>query len=403
MTTGGTKIENWQRAGFGLYVHWPFCESKCPYCDFNSHVADHVDHEIWRDALVSEIARLGQIAPERQLSTVFFGGGTPSLMPPGLVEDIIEAAKRQWRPRNSLEVTLEANPSSVEADRFRAYRDAGVNRISMGFQALNDQDLKLLGRRHTAEEGRRAFDTARNLFDRVSFDLIYARQNQSIKDWEAELRQALAMAVDHLSLYQLTIEENTAFAARLRNGGLQGLPDEDASADLFEATQSICSSAGMPAYEVSNHARPGAEARHNLIYWHGGDYAAIGPGAHGRLTVKGQRLATEAYRLPTEWLEAVKTQRSGDKVTEALSRSEQAIEYALNSMRLTEGMEISHLSVLLNREPSELEFRDLEDIGMVVRRQDRLITTPAGRLVLNAVLAQICSRLPEPKESTRPE
>ncbi|MCL4155215.1 UNVERIFIED_CONTAM: hypothetical protein GTU68_030977, partial [Idotea baltica] len=266
----------------GVYIHWPFCQAKCPYCDFNSHVSSNVDQTAWVRAYLSELDRLAELTPNRIVSTVFFGGGTPSLMLPDTVAAIIERVRQNWRCTNDIEVNLEANPTSVEASRFRGFQQAGVNRISMGIQALNDQDLKLLGRLHSVAEAQKAFDIARNIFDRVSFDLIYARQNQSAAEWEAELTQALGMAVDHLSLYQLTIEEGTAFGDRFARGGLRGLPTDDLSADLYELTQSITSDHGFSAYEVSNHAKTGQESRHNLVYWRGGDYVGVGPGAHGR-------------------------------------------------------------------------------------------------------------------------
>ncbi|HDR29144.1 radical SAM family heme chaperone HemW, partial [Rhodovulum sp.] len=284
--------EDWQAGGFGLYVHWPFCLSKCPYCDFNSHVAASIDMGEWQRAYLSEIRRIGAETGPRTLTSVFFGGGTPSLMAPDLVAAILDTVRATWPCANDMEVTLEANPGSVEAGRFAGYRDAGVGRVSLGVQALNDADLGRLGRLHSAAEARAAFDIARNTFERVSFDLIYARQDQLLADWQAELGQALALGVDHLSLYQLTIEPGTAFGDRHARGGLRGLPDDDRAADMYLATQEICAAAGLPAYEVSNHARPGAESRHNLIYWRYGDYAGIGPGAHGRLTLDGRRWAT---------------------------------------------------------------------------------------------------------------
>ncbi|MEL7460439.1 MAG: radical SAM family heme chaperone HemW, partial [Pseudomonadota bacterium] len=287
-------VEDWQHAGFGLYVHWPFCQSKCPYCDFNSHVVDRVDQTAWADALVADVRRIGAELGPRPLSSIFFGGGTPSLMPPATVAAVIDAATDVFSPSNALEITLEANPSSVEAERFKGYRTAGVNRVSLGVQALNDPDLRALGRLHSVAEARAAIDLAKSTFARVSFDLIYARQHQSLSDWDTELTEAVNFGTDHLSLYQLTVEPGTAFGARHARGGLGGLPGEDLSADMYALTQSVCDAAGMPAYEISNHARPGAECIHNKIYWQSGDYAGVGPGAHGRLTLNGARFATEA-------------------------------------------------------------------------------------------------------------
>ena len=291
--------------GFGLYLHWPFCTSKCPYCDFNSHVAASVDQVQWLRAYSSEIERVGRETQDRILETVFFGGGTPSLMLPETVDGLITKIKATWRCVNDLEVTLEANPGSVEAGRFRAYAQAGVTRVSIGVQSLSDDALRKLGRMHTASEARRAFDIAQDTFARVSFDLIYARQGQDLDSWKSELRMALAMQPTHLSLYQLTIEDGTVFAERAARNQLSGLPDEDLSADLYELTQTMCEDAELPAYEVSNHAKLDDEARHNLIYWKSGDYVGIGPGAHGRMTLAGQRFATEQPKNPFLWLESV--------------------------------------------------------------------------------------------------
>ncbi|MEM9551751.1 MAG: radical SAM family heme chaperone HemW, partial [Pseudomonadota bacterium] len=278
-------MDDWRNGGFGLYIHWPFCEAKCPYCDFNSHVVRDIDQSRWAEAYRQEIERAAAETQGRVLSTVFFGGGTPSLMHPDTVASVLDAVRRAWPMVNDPEITLEANPGSVEAHRFAGYRDAGVNRISMGVQALNDRALKRLGRIHSAADARAAFDIARRCFDRVSFDLIYARQDQTLSDWRRELDEALSMAVDHLSLYQLTIEDGTAFADRYRAGGLRGLPADDLSADMYAVTQEVCAEHGLSGYEVSNHARAEAESRHNLIYWRYGDYVGIGPGAHGRVTL----------------------------------------------------------------------------------------------------------------------
>ncbi|MEL7257722.1 MAG: radical SAM family heme chaperone HemW, partial [Pseudomonadota bacterium] len=263
--------DDWRHGGFGLYVHWPFCESKCPYCDFNSHVQTKIDQKEWLKAYLEEIDRYGSLLSDRLLNSVFFGGGTPSLMQPELVEAILNRIRKTWRTANDIEVTLEANPSSVEAGRFAKFAEAGVNRVSLGVQALNDSDLKRLGRLHSADDARKALIIAQSVFDRVSFDLIYARQDQTLSAWKAELHDAISLAGDHLSLYQLTIEPGTAFGDRHARGLLRGLPSEDISADMFELTQEICASAGFNAYEVSNHAKPGAESRHNLIYWRYGD------------------------------------------------------------------------------------------------------------------------------------
>lgn len=382
--------EDWQQGGFGLYVHWPFCQAKCPYCDFNSHVAAQIDQTRWRDAYLSEIKRISTLVPDRTLNTIFFGGGTPSLMQPEIVADVIDAARAAWPTANDMEITLEANPTSVEAGRFQGYRDAGVNRVSMGVQSLRDDDLRRLGRLHTVAEARAAFDIARNTFDRVSFDLIYARQDQTPEDWANELREALSMAVDHLSLYQLTIEAGTAFGDRYDRGLLRGLPDEDSAGDMYFLTQEICEAAGLPAYEVSNHARPGAESRHNTIYWRYGDYAGIGPGAHGRLTINGQRHATDTPLNPSDWLNRVELGWNSDENSVALSRIDQAGEYLMMGLRLRDGISISRYESLLGGLLANTS--QLEDLGMVHRSGDVLRTTDSGRAILNAVIREL---LPE--------
>jgi putative oxygen-independent coproporphyrinogen III oxidase len=378
-------MEDWQHGGFGLYLHWPFCQSKCPYCDFNSHVASSVDTDQWQSAYLAEIDRVGRLTPGRILQTVFFGGGTPSLMPPALVAAILERVRATWPISNDWEVTLEANPGSVEAGRFRAFREAGVNRISLGIQALNDADLRRLGRMHTTAEARVAFDIARHTFDRVSFDLIYARQDQTLADWRRELSEALQMAVDHLSLYQLTIEDGTVFADRFAKGQLRGLPAEDTSADMYELTQDLCEAAGMPAYEVSNHARPGAESRHNLIYWRGGDYVGIGPGAHGRISGSGQRRATVAWTTPAQWLDAAMKNGTGDETSEVISATDRATEYAMMALRLRDGMDRARFRHLGGLERTRA-ISDLRAMGLLVDNATSLRTTPAGRLLLNQVL-----------------
>lgn len=389
--TETTCADDWRAAGFALYVHWPFCAAKCPYCDFNSHVTRTIDQARWLRAYRSEIARIGAETPGRVLNSIFFGGGTPSLMDPDTVAGVIEAAREVWPFANDMEITLEANPTSVEAGRFRGYADGGVNRLSMGIQALNDDDLRKLGRMHSAQEARAAFDVARSVFDRVSFDLIYARQDQGRDAWRAELNQALSMAVDHLSLYQLTIEPGTAFGARHAGGGLRGLPDDDLAADMYLETQDICAAAGMPAYEVSNHAGAGAESRHNLIYWRQGDWAAVGPGAHGRLTLDRGRIATEAWRVPGEWLSAVETGGTGDSLQEALTLDDRALEYLLMSLRLSEGMDLARYSALSRTCLPAERVADLVHMGLLDHFPDRIRATENGRPVLNAILRELAT------------
>lgn len=385
-------MEDWEHGGFGLYLHWPFCEAKCPYCDFNSHVTREVDEDRWGRAFEAEIARVAARTGPRRLTSIFFGGGTPSLMSADLVNRVLEAARRAWDLPKDAEVTLEANPRSAEADKFRGFADAGVNRLSMGLQALNDADLRRLGRLHSVAEARVAFDAGRDVFDRVSFDLIYARQGQDEAAWRAELTEALSMAVDHLSLYQLTIEPGTAFFERARRGQLKALPDEDRAADLYEVTQEICDAAGRPAYEVSNHAVPGGESRHNLVYWRGGDYAGIGPGAHGRLTVNGQRRAISQWRNPGAWLDHADT-GNADRVDEALSPQDHVGEYLMMGLRVLDGVDLARVETICPGAITAEAIHPLEEIGMLERSKGRLRTTRAGRLVLNSVVAELLPEL----------
>lgn len=379
------SVEDWQAGGFALYVHWPFCTSKCPYCDFNSHVAASIDQSAWLAAFRGEIRRAAAETPGRVLRSIFFGGGTPSLMDPDVVAGVIEEAAAAWRFANDIEITLEANPGSVEQGRFRAYAAAGVNRLSMGVQALNDDDLRRLGRLHSVDDARAAFDIARAQFGRVSFDLIYGRQHQTRTAWLQELRQALAMAVDHLSLYQLTIEDGTAFGARAAAGRLGGLPSDDLAADMYLDTQEICAAAGLPAYEISNHAAAEAESRHNLVYWRQGDWVGIGPGAHGRLTLQGVRHATEAIHAPSAWLEAA-LQGSGELPRNVIPLHEQATEYLLMALRLAEGMDMARHAALAGKALDQGALADLAGMELIVIEQERLKVTSAGRPVLNAIL-----------------
>ena len=377
---------DWQSGGFGLYLHWPFCASKCPYCDFNSHVVASIDQKAWETAYLAEIDRAGAETKGRRLDTVFFGGGTPSLMDPDLVAAIIHKIRGTWTMRNDPEITLEANPSSIEAGRFAAFQQAGVTRISMGMQAMNDADLKRLGRLHSAAEAFAAYDIARKYFDRVNFDLIYARQDQSLAEWRDELTQALELAVDHLSLYQLTIEDGTAFGDRHRAGKLLGIPDDDISADMYSLTQELTAKYGMAGYEISNHAIEGAESQHNLVYWRGGDYLGIGPGAHGRLTLGDQRWATECPKPPQLWLDMVKTKQSGEMRRVLLDPEDHALEYMMMSLRLTEGMSIKRYENIAGRAMNRFVIDHLTDIGKVTTENDRLIATNDGKIVLNAIL-----------------
>lgn len=384
------KLEDWQHGGFGVYVHWPFCKAKCPYCDFNSHVRQSVDQAAWADAYLSEIDRTAAEAGARAVQSVFFGGGTPSLMDPALVGAILDRIASRWSMSNDVEITLEANPTSVEAERFRGYRSAGVNRLSLGIQALNDTDLRRLGRQHSATEALAALALARETFGRVSCDLIYARQDQTLAGWQAELRQLLSLGPDHMSLYQLTIEDGTAFGRLFDQGKLRGLPDEDLSAEMYEATAGLCAEAGLSAYEVSNYAKTGAESRHNLIYWRMGDYAGIGPGAHGRLTLSTGRFATATLRSPEAWLAAA-AKGNGETERERLSNEDRAVEYLMMSMRLAEGCDLTRLQALRGKPLPEARLNSLIQDGFLCRNDNRLIATPSGRLVLNRVLLELCS------------
>jgi oxygen-independent coproporphyrinogen-3 oxidase len=372
-----------------LYVHWPFCQAKCPYCDFNSHVAASVDHAAWARALVADLRHQAGSVPDRRLRSIFFGGGTPSLMDPETVAAVIDAARATWPVANDLEISMEANPTSVEAGRFRAFRDAGVGRVSVGIQALRDDDLRRLGRTHDASQARAAYDVARATFERVSFDLIYARQDQDEAAWRAELGEALAMGPDHLSVYQLTIEDGTVFARRHAAGRLPGLPDEDAASDLYLMTNAVLSEAGLPAYEVSNHARPGAECRHNLAYWRAGDWLGVGPGAHGRYGRGSARRATVAARDPAAWLAAVGS--SGCGLIENVRDADHATEYLLGALRLREGLDLGRLAEL-GLEADRTVIDDLEGDGLIMRDGAWLRPTMQGLALADAVIGYIASR-----------
>jgi oxygen-independent coproporphyrinogen-3 oxidase len=384
VVSASVPVEDWQAGGFGVYVHWPFCAAKCPYCDFNSHVRAGIDQTRWRDALVAEVAAVASETPGRRVDSVFFGGGTPSLMAPETVAAVLDAIRAGWGLDQGAEVTLEANPTSVEAGRFRGYRDAGVNRLSLGVQALNDADLARLGRMHDAAEAVAAFEVARSVFDRVSFDLIYARQDQGLDAWRAELDRALALAIDHLSLYQLTIEAGTRFGDLHARGRLRGLPGAALAADMYAATGEACARAGLAAYEVSNYARPGAESRHNLVYWRYGDYAGIGPGAHGRLSLGDTRWATEAVRQPETWLGGeARTHRT------ALAPDEQAVEMVMMGLRLAEGIDAGRYARLAGRPLSAATIDELRELGLLSVDVERLTATGAGRIVLDSLVKSL--------------
>ena len=371
-----------------LYIHWPFCVSKCPYCDFNSHVRASIDEDAMGAALLADMAHEAKLLPERTLGSIFFGGGTPSLMPPALVAQLIEAATTHWAAADDIEITLEANPSSVEAARFADLAAAGVNRVSLGLQSLDDAALRFLGRAHDVDEGLAALGTAQRHFERVSFDLIYALPGQRLSGWEAELERAIGFGTGHLSLYQLTIEPGTRFASDVRRGDFEPM-DDDLAAEFFALTQARIEAAGLPAYETSNHARPGQESRHNLTYWRYGDYVGIGPGAHGRRTA----LATERHRKPENFLNAVSRNGHGLRAETALSHEERAMEALLMGLRLREGV---RLDVMASRfgfaEEALVDFAAVERLaghGLIVRNGPHLALSQAGRPLLDAILAEI--------------
>jgi oxygen-independent coproporphyrinogen-3 oxidase len=389
---GGSSNAPGHAPAFGVYIHWPFCLSKCPYCDFNSHVRHAaIDEERFRRAFLSEIAANAQRTGGRTVTSIFFGGGTPSLMQPATVGAILDAVGRAWPVAADVEVTLEANPTSVEATRFRGYRAAGVNRVSLGVQALDDGALRRLGRTHTAQEALAAVAIARQVFGRYSFDLIYAREEQTPDAWAAELARAIAEAAEHLSLYQLTIEQDTPFAA-LHAAGKLIVPDEDLARALWDTTQEICAGAGLPAYEVSNHARPGAECRHNLVYWRMQEYAGIGPGAHGRLDIDGRRHATATEKRPEAWLMRVESLGHGLVTDDTLVREEIADEFLLMGLRLTEGIDPRRYARIAGRGLDPRRLATLNQEGAVENTPDgRLRVTPAGFPVLDAVVADLAA------------
>jgi oxygen-independent coproporphyrinogen-3 oxidase len=375
---------------FGIYVHWPFCAAKCPYCDFNSHVRSRIDDAEWVSGIVRELEYVAalQASSPPVVESIFFGGGTPSLMRGQSVGTVLDAIAKLWPMTSNVEITLESNPASADAERFRDYRIAGVNRLSLGVQALNDADLKALGRLHDVAEAKAALSLAMACFDRVSLDLIYARPRQTVQQWRSELKEALAFGTDHLSLYQLTIEPATPFATLARTGALT-IPDDDTAAALYETTQELTDAGGIPAYEISNHAKTGAECRHNQLYWRYGDYAGVGPGAHGRLTLGERRMATSTERLPERW--RAKVQAEGHAIIEyiELAREDAAQEHLLMNLRLAEGLDLlryeSRWGISLDRQ----RIAALEREDMLEMRGGRLVATRSGRLVLNSVIAAL--------------
>ncbi len=359
-----------------LYIHWPFCLSKCPYCDFNSHVRDEYGEESWQNAIIAEITKIKEQLGDRVLKTIFFGGGTPSLMNPSTVSAIINSACKTWQTADDLEISLEANPNSVEVEKFKNLASAGVNRISIGVQSLIDERLKQLGRQHSSDDAKCAIEVASNYFKRFSFDLIYATPNHSVNAWKKELTEALAYQTEHLSLYQLTIEPNTPFA-KLHSRGELPLPADDLAADLYELTENLCAQNGLQAYEVSNYAKPGSECRHNLTYWNYGEYVGIGPGAHGRIIIDGKRYATTQWRTPEKWL---KSHNRSESVLE-LTPLEQYEERVMMGLRTTHGIDW--------HQPITAQLRNLIAEEFLILENSNLRATPKGRLALQSVLGYL--------------
>ena len=378
--------------GFGIYIHWPFCKAKCPYCDFNSHVRERIEEDAWRGSYLKELAHYAAMMPGRTVTSIFFGGGTPSLMQPATAEAVIDAVARHWRVANDIEITLEANPTSVEAGKLKDFRTAGINRVSLGIQALDDADLKFLGRQHNQNEALAALGLAADTFARFTFDLIYARPGQSVEKWQAELNRALGFAADHISLYQLTIETGTVFEQAFARGDF-ALPEEDVQAELYELTGAILGGAGMSDYEISNYARPGSESRHNLTYWRYGDYVGIGPGAHGRLTIDNGKFATRQHRAPERWLEMVAERGHATRQHDAVNTEERIAELTMMGLRLGEGIPLARFEAEAGR--SFADCLDSQRLGRLCEggflevQDGRLFATAAGRQRLNAVLGEL--------------
>tara|TARA_Y100000389_G_scaffold187312_1_gene208599 strand:- start:479 stop:1633 length:1155 start_codon:yes stop_codon:yes gene_type:complete len=382
-------MDDWENGGFGIYIHWPFCAAKCPYCDFNSHVRTSVDQSRWLSAIRLELKNNAIRTKGRTVNTIFFGGGTPSLMEPETVAGIIKEIAKLWVLALDIEISLEANPTSVEAQKFSNFRKAGINRISMGIQSLRNDDLKALGRMHSVNEARKAFDIAKDNFKRVSFDLIYARQGQSKFNWENELKEASSMAVDHLSLYQLTIEDGTRFGDLYERGNLKGMPNDSLAADMYDITQEITLQNDMPAYEISNHAIEGAESRHNLIYWRYGDYIGVGPGAHGRISENGNKIATTTIENPENWLRGVELNGTSTIDDEVINHIDQASEYLMMSLRLIEGVDMERYKKISGVAlDNKLIDKNIEN-GLIKVINNNLIATQRGRIILNTLIKDL--------------
>ena len=374
---------------FGIYIHWPFCASKCPYCDFNSHVRQRIDQHVWADAYAREIEHYAALTEGKMVTSVFFGGGTPSLMEPDTAATVIAAIRKHWPMANDCEITLEANPTSIEADKFAGFRGAGIDRVSVGVQALNDADLKFLGRQHSKDQALRALDIARNTFDRYSFDLIYARPNQTPQAWETELREAMNYAGGHLSLYQLTIEKGTPFYTQYSRGDFS-IPTNDEGGELYEITQRVLEDHGLPAYEISNHAAKDQESRHNLTYWRYYDYVGIGPGAHGRLTIDGNKVGTRGHRAPEIWLDKVAKDGHGSHPYEAIDTDQRFAEMLMMGLRLREGIKLSRFTEetgqSLETYIPQTKFQSMIDEGYITVTDTTITATQDGRQRLNGLL-----------------
>ena len=380
---------------FGIYVHWPFCAAKCPYCDFNSHVRPQIDEAQWLRLIGAELRSIAGLQDIKPIVTsVFFGGGTPSLMSSSATKSVLAEIARLWPIQRDAEITLEANPNSVEQNRFHGYRAAGVNRVLIGVQSLNDMSLRQLGRLHDSAEAKSAIALATNIFPRVSFDLIYARPDQTLDDWKRELQQAFAFGTEHISVYQLTIESGTAFASLYRQGKLK-LPDEDIATGFYELTQELCENAGLPAYEISNHARPDCESRHNLLYWRYGDYAGAGPGAHGRLTLAGRRIATDSERLPERWASRIAAEGRGFSL-ERIEDHDAAREHLLMNLRISEGIDLAAFALRWGLVPSPQSVGQMQQMGLIAQSGSRISATRQGRLVLNRVVVKLRIRFRNP-------
>ena len=377
---------------FGVYVHWPFCKSKCPYCDFNSHVSESVDHEKWAASYLKEIDHVAAKTKGQKVTSIFFGGGTPSLMSPETVAKIIDHIQKVWNIANDIEITLEANPTSIEAQKFTEFKQAGINRVSVGVQSLRDNDLKFLGREHSAQEALSALEIANDVFDRVSFDLIYARPEQAIEDWKTELAEAVSYAKGHLSLYQLTIEQGTPFYTRAARGEFR-VPEQDQAGEFYEVTQEILNAAGLPAYEISNHAAEGQESAHNMTYWRYGDYAGIGPGAHGRLTVENKKYATRTHRAPDVWLSKVANDGHGFHPFEKVSSDERFTEMMMMGLRLRTGIELENICRETGEDWRNILQQDkiehMVDEGLLELTPTHIRPTPSGMQRLNGLLAYL--------------